>query len=108
MRRGAPSSYRYVVVDAPDDRGRNEQMFYGDYDYRFGRERMEEARKSIQQARSAKAARAARYSTHRDTVARGATLLTALFRWRWLPGRCRGPARGAVRSGSVSTTRTSA
>jgi hypothetical protein len=49
-------------------------MFYGDYDYRFGRERMEEARKSIQQARSA------RYDTRGGTVARSATLLTALFR----------------------------
>ena len=55
-------------------------MFYGDYDYTFGKERMEEARRSIQQARSAKAARSARYSTRKGTVARGATLLTALFR----------------------------
>jgi hypothetical protein len=73
MRWGATGSYRYVVVDAPD-RGSSEQMFYGDYDYRFGKERMEEARSSIQQSRSA------RYDTRRSTVARGTTLLTALFR----------------------------
>jgi hypothetical protein len=70
MRRGSPGSYRYVVVDAPD-RGSSEQMFYGDYDYRFGKERTEEARSSIQQARSA------RYDTRRSTVARGTTLFTA-------------------------------
>jgi hypothetical protein len=79
MRWGATVSYRYVVVDAPD-RGSSEQMFYGDYDYRFGKERMEEARSSIQQSRSAKATRSARYDTRRSTVARGTTLLTAFFR----------------------------
>ena len=55
-------------------------MYYGDFDHRFGRERMEEARRSIQQARSAKEARSARRGTRRGTVARSTALLTAIFR----------------------------
>lgn len=54
-------------------------MFYGEYEYRFGKERMEEARKTIQQARQARESRASK-DPLRTIVAYGAVFTRAAFR----------------------------
>jgi hypothetical protein len=59
-------------------------MFYGDYDYQLGKDRMELARAEIErnrlEARLAKGTRIEEGKTRRSAVSRGTALVAALFR----------------------------